>query len=238
MTPRRSNMARSFSGSTPMADEGIPAQGTNIFSGEAASAGFQFRPAIVEMIQRGASDLLLKGGRPPTIRDQRPAARAADAAAQAGGTQGAGRVADDTAPDPRFHGRQGSRFRHRRSGDRPVPDQRLPAARFGGVRLPRHSLRSPDGARAAAAADPRRDRHEAARTGAGDRDHRQREVHGPRGDDRSHQSPPPRQHHHDRRSDRVPASRPARQRVAARDRHRHAVVRRRRSSTCCARIPT
>jgi twitching motility protein PilT len=51
-----------------MADEGIPAQGTNIFSGEAASAGFQFRPAIVEMIQRGASDLLLKGGRPPTIR--------------------------------------------------------------------------------------------------------------------------------------------------------------------------
>jgi len=51
-----------------MADEGIPAQGTNIFSGEAATAGFQFRPAIVEMIQRGASDLLLKGGRPPTIR--------------------------------------------------------------------------------------------------------------------------------------------------------------------------
>jgi twitching motility protein PilT len=51
-----------------MAEEGIPAQGTNIFSGEAASAGFQFRPAIVEMIQRGASDLLLKGGRPPTIR--------------------------------------------------------------------------------------------------------------------------------------------------------------------------
>jgi twitching motility protein PilT len=51
-----------------MADEGIPAQGTNIFSGDAPSAGFQFRPAIVEMIQRGASDLLLKGGRPPTIR--------------------------------------------------------------------------------------------------------------------------------------------------------------------------
>ena len=51
-----------------MADEGIPAQGTNIYSGEATSTGFQFRPAIVEMIQRGASDLLLKGGRPPTIR--------------------------------------------------------------------------------------------------------------------------------------------------------------------------
>ena len=51
-----------------MADEGIPAQGTNIFTGEAAPTGFQFRPAIVEMIQRGASDLLLKGGRPPTVR--------------------------------------------------------------------------------------------------------------------------------------------------------------------------
>ncbi|MGH7593861.1 MAG: type IV pilus twitching motility protein PilT [Gemmatimonadales bacterium] len=51
-----------------MADEGIPAQGTNIFTGEAATTGFQFRPTIVEMIQRGASDLLLKGGRPPTIR--------------------------------------------------------------------------------------------------------------------------------------------------------------------------
>jgi twitching motility protein PilT len=31
-------------------------------------AGFQFRKAIVEMIQRGASDLLLKAGRPPTVR--------------------------------------------------------------------------------------------------------------------------------------------------------------------------
>ena len=32
------------------------------------TSGFQFRAAIVEMIQRGASDLHLKGGRPPTIR--------------------------------------------------------------------------------------------------------------------------------------------------------------------------
>ena len=51
-----------------MADEGIPAQGTNIFTGDAATTGFQFRPTIVEMIQRNASDLLLKGGRPPTVR--------------------------------------------------------------------------------------------------------------------------------------------------------------------------
>ena len=34
----------------------------------ASAGGFQFRAAIVEMIQRGASDLHLKGGRPPTIR--------------------------------------------------------------------------------------------------------------------------------------------------------------------------
>lgn len=33
-----------------------------------APAGFQFRTAIVQMVQRGASDLLLKGGRPPTVR--------------------------------------------------------------------------------------------------------------------------------------------------------------------------
>ena len=51
-----------------MAEEGIPASGTSMYSGEVATTGFQFRPAIVEMIQRGASDLLLKGGRPPTIR--------------------------------------------------------------------------------------------------------------------------------------------------------------------------
>jgi len=35
---------------------------------EAPAGGFQFRAAIVEMIQKGASDLHLKGGRPPTIR--------------------------------------------------------------------------------------------------------------------------------------------------------------------------
>ena len=43
-----------------MAD--VPADATE------AASGFQFRAAIVEMIQRGASDLHLKGGRPPTIR--------------------------------------------------------------------------------------------------------------------------------------------------------------------------
>jgi twitching motility protein PilT len=33
-----------------------------------AAGGFPFRQAIVEMVRRGASDLLLKAGRPPTVR--------------------------------------------------------------------------------------------------------------------------------------------------------------------------
>ena len=37
-------------------------------AGDAGPGGFQFRAAIVEMVQRGASDLHLKGGRPPSIR--------------------------------------------------------------------------------------------------------------------------------------------------------------------------
>ncbi len=36
-------------------------------AGEAVGS-FQFRQAIVEMVRRGASDLLLKAGRPPTVR--------------------------------------------------------------------------------------------------------------------------------------------------------------------------
>jgi twitching motility protein PilT len=35
---------------------------------DAPVGNFQFRQAIVEMVRRGASDLLLKAGRPPTIR--------------------------------------------------------------------------------------------------------------------------------------------------------------------------
>ncbi len=48
-------------------EEQIPTIGQPMVEGSAA-AGFQFRTAIVQMVQRGASDLLLKAGRPPTIR--------------------------------------------------------------------------------------------------------------------------------------------------------------------------
>jgi twitching motility protein PilT len=48
-------------------EEQIPTIGQPMVE-ESGAAGFQFRNAIVQMVQRGASDLLLKAGRPPTIR--------------------------------------------------------------------------------------------------------------------------------------------------------------------------
>lgn len=47
---------------------GLPGDSAEILADEVAAGGFRFRPAIVEMIRRGASDLLLKAGRPPTVR--------------------------------------------------------------------------------------------------------------------------------------------------------------------------
>jgi twitching motility protein PilT len=51
-----------------MADHEHATIGGDASSAEAAAGGFQFRAAIVELVQRNASDLLLKGGRPPTVR--------------------------------------------------------------------------------------------------------------------------------------------------------------------------
>jgi twitching motility protein PilT len=50
-----------------MVEPKIPVPGGDAVTGEDAGA-FQFRQAIVEMVRRGASDLLLKAGRPPTVR--------------------------------------------------------------------------------------------------------------------------------------------------------------------------
>src|SRR4026208_551969 len=55
----RWSTARSFSGSIPMAE--TPA-------GAAPASSFNFKNSIGQMVQRNASDLLLKVGRPPTIR--------------------------------------------------------------------------------------------------------------------------------------------------------------------------
>ena len=51
-----------------MADEEFPEVATDASAPEGPTLGFNFRQAIVQMVQRGASDLLLKGGRPPTVR--------------------------------------------------------------------------------------------------------------------------------------------------------------------------
>lgn len=51
-----------------MADEPLDPTGADVVAGEGAAGGFQFRQAIVQMVQRNASDLLLKAGRPPTVR--------------------------------------------------------------------------------------------------------------------------------------------------------------------------
>src|SRR5918994_663141 len=56
----RSNSAKSFSEWTPMA-ETAASPGTPVST-------FNFKNTIGQMVQRNASDLLLKVGRPPTVR--------------------------------------------------------------------------------------------------------------------------------------------------------------------------
>ncbi|MES2306100.1 MAG: PilT/PilU family type 4a pilus ATPase [Gemmatimonadota bacterium] len=51
-----------------MAEDHLESPGSDVVTGEGTAAGFHFRQAIVHMVQRGASDLLLKAGRPPTVR--------------------------------------------------------------------------------------------------------------------------------------------------------------------------
>ncbi len=51
-----------------MADDDVVAPPADPVIADAPAGGFQFRAAIVQMVQRAASDLLLKAGRPPTVR--------------------------------------------------------------------------------------------------------------------------------------------------------------------------
>ena len=51
-----------------MAEEPLGTPAPDVVTVDGAGHGFQFRQAIVQMVQRGASDLLLKAGRPPTVR--------------------------------------------------------------------------------------------------------------------------------------------------------------------------
>jgi len=51
-----------------MAEEPLGTPAPDVITLDGTGTGFQFRHAIVQMVQRGASDLLLKAGRPPTVR--------------------------------------------------------------------------------------------------------------------------------------------------------------------------
>ena len=98
---------------------------------------------------------------------------------------GRGGDVDDAAPE--VQGVAGSRPRLQRARARPLPLQRLPAARHRRPGAARHPDADPDDRRARAAAGAEDDRRGRARPGAGHRHHRQRQEHDARGDDRLHQ---------------------------------------------------
>ena len=124
------------------------------------------------------------------------------------------------------------------AGPRPLPLQRLPAARHGRPGPARHPDADQDDRRARAAAGPQADRRGRARPGARHRHHRQRQEHDARRDGRPHQRDARGAHHDGRGPDRVPAPRQPVDRQPARGRGRHAVVRARAAQRACARIPT
>ena len=123
-------------------------------------------------------------------------------------------------------GRPGSRPRLQRARARPLPLQRVPAARHG-----RHGRCASSRCASAtidelgAAAGAQADRRRRARPGAGHRHDRQRQEHDAGGDDRPHQLDARRAHHDGRGPDRVPAPRQPVDRQPARGRGRHHVVR-------------
>ena len=129
----------------------------------------------------------------------------------------------------------GSRPRLQRRRPRPLPLQRLPAARHrrpGPARHPDARSRPID----ELGLPPVLKRIAAgrARPGAGHRHHRQRQEHDARGDDRPHQLDARGAHHDGRGSDRVPAPRPPVDRQPARGGGRHAVVRARAAQRAAA----
>ena len=123
-------------------------------------------------------------------------------------------------------------------GPRPVPLQRLPAARHDRPGAARHPDRRPDDRRARPAARAEADRRGGARPRARHRDHRQRQEHHARGAGGSRERHAVGPRDDDRGSDRVPPPRqPRRSSASARWRSTRA-----RSRTRCAarsgRIPT
>ena len=95
--------------------------------------------------------------------------------------------ADGRGPGAAVRAQSGTEPRHRGEGCRPLPHQRVQAARRSGHGDPRHQERDPDGRAAAAARPVQGNHHGAARAGAGGRRDRLGQVDDAGGDDRSSQ---------------------------------------------------
>ena len=105
-------------------------------SGASAASTFNFKNTIGQMVQRNASDLLLKVGRPPTVRVngellglEMPPLKPEDLKALAEQVMTPRQVKE-------FAEKKEADFAIGVPGRRPVPHQHLPAARHARVRVP------------------------------------------------------------------------------------------------------
>ena len=130
-----------------------------------------------------------------------------------------------TAAAPEVQGQPRDRPRLQRARPRPLPLQRVPAARHDRPGPARHPDRHPHDRRARPAAGAQDDRRRGARPGPRHRHHRQRQEHHAGGDDRPHQRHALRARDDGRGSDRVPPPRQPVDHQPARGVGRHAVVR-------------
>ena len=138
--------------------------------------------------ERKASDLHLKVGLASRAAHQRradPARR--DEAPHAGGHHRHGVLDHEQPPEAEVQGQPRDRHRVLGARPRPLPLQRLPAARHGRPGAARHPGQDPDRPRAGPAGRAREDRAGAARPDPVHRHHRLGQVDDARGDDRLHQ---------------------------------------------------
>ncbi len=173
----------------------------------------------------GASDLHLKVGSYPMMRvNGTPRRRLRRKAARPPRHRGDGERALHARAPGEVPQAAGSRPRLQRHRPRPLPLQRLPAARHRRHGAARHPDARPQHRRARAPAGPQAHRRGGARPRARHRHDRQRQEHDARGDDRPRQLDARGAHHDGRGPDRVPASGPPVDRQPARSRGGHGVV--------------
>ena len=201
---------------------------------------------LVEMTQRGASDLLLIAGNPPILRvGGRLAANGSGRARRRRRGRTLPRL-HRTAHSHEDRGRRrrgllaspGERSERRRAAGTAFPRQRAPSARHAGRGDPVAADRSADARAAESSAVARRDGETDPRSGARLRADRRRQDHDARGDGgraQSHRGAACRDH---RRPDRVRAPQQQVGHRAGRSGTRRSVVCVRRSARPCGRIPT